>query len=184
MKNQYTKFVKYLEKQENIYAQRAGESVYLTDGKIVLKVPVAWYNTMVRPQSGLLPFLTEECTAERHSSNAVVSVRANGRDIQRVVGSLSADCIVRQSPFLLETPQGGKGKKPRLVRIFKADSGEIVGVNNEYVDIFADCAAGEFWRSDGSHKSPLVLATEDIVLVMYPVLIDPAYLGCLQDLAN
>ena len=184
MKNQYTKYVKYLDKQANIYAQRAGESVYLTDGKIALKVPVAWYNTMVRPQSGLLPFLTEDCTADRHSSNAVVSVRANGFDIRQALGSLSADRIVRQSPVLLEIPRVGKGKKPMLVRIFKADSGEIVGVNNDYVDIFADCAAGEFWRSDGCPTSPLVLTTEDIALVMYPVRIAPAYIGCLTDLTR
>lgn len=184
MKNQYTKIVKYLDKQENIYAQRAGESVYLTDGKIALKVPVAWYNTMIRPQSGLLPFLPEDCTAERHSSNAVVSVRANGFDIRQAVGSLSADQIVRQSPYLLEIPRVGKGKKPMVVRIFKADFGDIIAVRDEFVDMFADCAAGEFWRSDGCPVSPLVLATEDIALVMYPVRIDPAYLACLRDLAK
>ena len=39
MKNQYSEFVKYFEKQEEIFVQRSGDSVYLTDGKVVLMLP-------------------------------------------------------------------------------------------------------------------------------------------------
>lgn len=39
MKNQYSKFVKHLEKQDSVFLQCSGDYIYLTDGKIVLKVP-------------------------------------------------------------------------------------------------------------------------------------------------
>lgn len=55
MKNPYAKFIKYLEKQEKILIQRSGESVYLTDGKAVLMLPVNLYDSMIRPLSGVLP---------------------------------------------------------------------------------------------------------------------------------
>ena len=60
MKNQYPKFIKYLEKQDNIFVQRSGDSVYLTDGKVVLMVPVMLYNSMIRPLCGLLPEMKED----------------------------------------------------------------------------------------------------------------------------
>lgn len=185
MKNQYTKFVKYLEKQENIYMQRAGESVYMTDGKVVLRVPVVWYNNMIRPLSGLLPDLPDDCTAAKHISDVLVTVQPGGMDIRQAVDKLSTGKIVRQSRFLLELPPVGRSKKPVLVRLFKGDDGgDIIGINDVFVDIFAECCAGEPWRSDGRAVSPLVQASDDTTLVMFPIRINPDIFGIWRDLQN
>lgn len=53
MKNQYSKFVKHLEKQDSVFLQCSGDYIYLTDGKIVLKVPGTVYAAMIRPLSGI-----------------------------------------------------------------------------------------------------------------------------------
>ena len=124
MKNQYSKFVKYLEKQDNIFVQRSGDSVYLTDGKVVLMVPVMLYNSMIRPLCGLLPELKEDCTGAKRPSDFLVTIRPDGVDIRKAVENLSIDKIVKQSRFLLELPPKGKSKKGVTVRIFKADGGD------------------------------------------------------------
>lgn len=175
MKNQYSKFVKYLEKQDNIFVQRSGESVYLTDGKAVLMLPAFLYANMVRPLSGLLPELKEDCTAEKRGNDLFVTVRPDGLDIKRAVDNLNTDKIIEQSRFLLELPPVGKSKKPVPVRIFKADGGDIIGVNDTFVDMFADCSTGEPWRGAGRWNTPLVQKSDDFMLVMFPVKINPEF---------
>lgn len=173
MKNQYSKFVKYLEKQDDIFVQRFGESVYLTDGKAVLMLPALLYDNMVRPLSGLLPELKEDCTGAKRGNDLFVTVRPNGMDIKKAVESLNTDKIIKQSRFLLELPPMGKSKKPVTVRIFKADGGDIIGINDVFVDMFADCSTGEPWRGAGRCNTPLVQKTDDFMLVMFPVKINP-----------
>ena len=175
MKNQYTKFVKYLEKQENIFVQRSGDSVYLTDGKAVLIVPVVLYDNMIRPLSGLLPELKEDCTGEKRLSDVLVTVRPDGLNIKKAVESLNTDKIIHQSRFLIELPPVGKSKKPVPIRIFKADGGDIIGINEIFVDMFNDLWLGEPWRGAGRWNCPLVQKTDDYMLVMFPMKINPEY---------
>ena len=177
MKNQYTKFIKYLEKQENIFVQRSGDSVYLTDGKAVLMLPVILYDNMVRPLSGLLPELKEDCTGEKRLSDVLVTVRPDGINIKKAVESLNTDKIIQQSRFLIELPPKGKSKKPVLIRIFKADGGDIIGINEIFVDMFNDLWLGEPWRGAGRWNCPLVQKTDDFMLVMFPVKINPEFFG-------
>ena len=97
MKNQYSKFVKYLEKQENICVQRSGDSVYLTDGKAALMVPATIYNSMIRPLSGLLPEMKEDCVGAKRSNDLFVEIRLDGLDIKKVVENLSIDIVQSES---------------------------------------------------------------------------------------
>lgn len=173
MKNQYSKFVKYLEKQDNIFVQRFGESVYLTDGKVVLMLPAFVYDNMVRPLSGLLPELKEDCTGAKRENDLFITIRPDGRNIKKAVESLNTDKIIKQSRFLLELPPVGKSKKPVHVRIFKADGGDIIGINDVFVDMFSDCSTGEPWRGAGHWNTPLVQKTDDFMLVMFPMKINP-----------
>lgn len=175
MKNQYTKFVKYLEKQENIFVQRSGDSVYLTDGKAVLMVPVVLYDNMIRPLSGLLPELKEDCTGTKRPSDVLVTVRPDGMNIKKAVDNLSTEKPIRQSRFLIELPPKGKSKKNIPCRIFKADGGDIIAVNEIFVDMFTDCNIADTWTGAGRWNCPLVQKTDDFMLVMFPMKINPEY---------
>lgn len=174
MKNQYTKFVKYLEKQENIFVQRSGDSVYLTDGKVVLMLPVILYDNMIRPLSGLLPELKEDRTGEKRLSDVLVTVRPAGMDIKKVVDNLSTKTPIRQSRFLIELPKG-KSKKNIPCQIFKADGGDIIAINEIFVDMFADCNIADTWTGAGRWNTPLVKKSDGFMLVMYPVKINPEF---------
>lgn len=172
MKNQYSKFVKYLEKQENIFVQRSGDSVYLTDGEAVLMLPAILYDNMVRPLSGLLPELKEDCTGEKRPSDIFVAIRPDGFNIKRAVDGLSTEKIIRQSRFLIELPPKGKSKKNIPCRIFKADGGDIIAVNETFVDMFADCNIADTWMGAGRWNTPLVKKADGFMLVMFPVKVD------------
>ena len=175
MKNQYSKFVKYLEKQDNIFVQRSGDSVYLSDGKVALMVPATLYNSMIRPLSGLLPEMKEDCIGAKRSSDLFVEIRPDGIDIKKAIENLNIDKVIRQSRFLLELPPKGKSKKGDTVRIFKADGGDIIAVNTIFVEMFAECGTGEPWRGAGRWNTPLVQKNDDFMLVMFPVKINPEF---------
>ena len=174
MKNQYSKFVKYLEKQADIFVQRSGDSVYLTDGKVMLMVPVMIYNSMIRPLCGLLPEMKEDCIGAKRFGDVLVEIRPNGMDIKKAVENLSTDKVVRQSRFLLELPNG-KSKKCDTVRIFKADDGDIIGINEKFVDMFKECYIGEPWRGGGRWNTPIVQKNDDFMLVMFPIKINQKF---------
>ena len=173
MKNQYSKFVKYLEKQDDIFVQRSGDSVYLTDGKVALMVPAMLYNSMICPLCGLLPELKEDCIGTKRPSDLFVEIRPDGIDIKKVMENLSIDKVIKQSRFLLELPPKGKSKKGDTVRIFKADGGDIIAVNTIFVEMFAECGTGEPWRGAGRWNTPLVQKNDDFMLVMFPIKINP-----------
>lgn len=175
MKNQYTKFVKYLEKQENIFFQRSGDSVYLTDGKAVLMVPALIYNSMIRPLSGLFPDASEDCTGVKRVYDPVVKIVPDGMDISKAVENISTEKLIRQSRFLLELPPTGKSKKSLPVRIFKADDGDIIAVNNVFVDMFSDCSINGTWTGAGRWNSPLIRKREGFMQVMLPMKVDQKY---------
>ena len=175
MKNQYSKFIKYLEKQDDIFVQRSGDSVYLTDGKAALMVPATLYNSMIRPLSGLLPEMKEDCVGAKRSSDLFVEIRPDGMDIKKAVENLNTDKVIKQSRFLLELPSKGKNKKGDTVRIFKADGGDFIAVNTIFVDMFAECGTGEPWRGAGRWNAPLVQKNDDFMLVMFPVRINSEF---------
>ena len=175
MKNPYTKFIKYLEKQGKILIQRSGESVYLTDGKAVLMLPIKLYDIMIRPLSGVMPALEGDCTAEKGPYDVFATVRPDGLDIEKVVDGCRTDKIVHQSRFLLDFPPAGKGKKSIPCRIFKADGGDIITVNESYIDMFADCDIGGEWTSSGRWFDPLVKKNDDFALLVMPMKVDRKY---------
>ena len=175
MKNQYSKFVKYLEKQNDIFVQRSGDSVYLSDGKVALMVPATLYNSMIRPLSGLLPEMKEDCVGAKRSNDLFVEIRPDGLDIKKAVENLNTDKVIKQSCFLLELPPKGKSKKGDTVRIFKADGGDIIAVNTIFVEMFAECGTGEPWRGAGRWNTPLVQKNDDFMLIMFPVRVNPEF---------
>ena len=172
MKNQYSKFVKYLEQQENIFFQRSGDSIYLTDGKAVLMVPALIYNSMIRPLSGLFPDASENCTGVKRVYDPVVKIVPDGMDISKAFENISTEKIIRQSRFLLELPPAGKSKKSLPVRIFKADDGDIIAVNNVFVDMFAECSIADTWAGSGRWNAPLVKKSDGFMQVMFPMKVD------------
>lgn len=175
MKNQYSKFVKYLEKQENIFFQRSGDSVYLTDGKAVLMVPILIYDSMIRPLSGLLPDVSEDCTGVKRVYDPVVKIVPDGMNISKAVENLSTEKVIRESRFLLELPPTGKNKKSLPVRIFKADDGDIIAVDNVFVDMFADCSIADTWTGAGRWNTPLIKKSDGFMQVMFPMKVDQKY---------
>lgn len=182
MRNQYSKFVKYLEKQENIFFQRKENSVYLTDGKVVLMVPDLIYNSMIRPLSGLFPDVSEDCTGTKRAYDPVIKIFPGGMDISKAMENINTEKLIRQSRFLLELPQTGKSKKSPLVRIFKADEGDIIAVNNVFVDMFADCSIAENWTGAGRWNTPLVNKRDGFMQVMFPMKVDQKYFEIWKEL--
>lgn len=176
MKNQYTKFVKHIEKQGILYAQRADNSIYLTDGKIALMVPCVVYDQLIRPQSGILPDMPEDCKACKEPYDPCAKINNASIDIRKAVSCLNTDEILDKSPFFLELPQQGKRqKKPVLCRVFRSRFGYI-GVNETYLDIFAECLISDVWRSSGRWNDPIVQKDDDSMLVVFPTKLDvPAF---------
>lgn len=172
MKNPYTKFIKYLEKQENIRIQRSGESVYLTDGKAVLMLPIELYDITIRPLSGVMPVLEGDCTAEKGPYDVFATVRPDGLDIKKAVDGFCTNKTIHQSRFILECPPAGKSKKSIPCRIFKAEGGDIITVNESYIDMFADCDIGGEWTSSGRWFDALVKKNDDFALVVMPMKVD------------
>ena len=175
MKNQYSKFVKYLEKQDNIFFQRSGDSIYLTDSKAILMVPSLIYDSMIRPLSGVLPDVSEDCTGVKRVYDPVVKIVPDGMDISKAVENISTEKLIRESRFLLELPSTNKSKKSVPVRIFKADDGDIIAVNNVFVDMFADCSIAETWTGAGRWNTPLVKKSDGFMQVMFPMKVDQKY---------
>lgn len=167
MKNEYAKFVKYLEKQNNIFVQRADDEVYLTDGKVVLMVPVILYNTYVKPLSGILPELTEDGTGCKRANDYTVNM-GDGMDIKKVVDCMNTDYIVKESRFLVEIPIPGK-KKHSFARMFYCEGGDYITVNDDYVDMFTGIASGSNWTGAGKWNAPIIRATDGFKVVIFPI---------------
>ena len=182
MKSQYSKFVKYLEKQENIFFQRKKDSVYLTDGKAVLMVPDLIYNSMIRPLSGLFPDVSEDCTGTKHAYDPVVKISPGGMDISKALENISTEKLIHQSHFLLELPPIGKSKKSIPVRIFKSEDGNIIAVQNIFVDMFSDCSIEETWAGAGLWDTPLVKKRDGFMQVMFPMKVDQKYFEIWKEL--
>lgn len=136
MKNPYAKFVKYLEKQDNVFLQRSGDYVYLTDGKIVLKVPGTVYMSMIRPLSGIFPDAWNDCEGVKRSYDPVIRTGDNdGMDIQKACEGLSSEKNITKSRFIVELPPKGKSKKSEYARLFFC-GGEVVAVSENFIDVF------------------------------------------------
>lgn len=174
MKNPYAKFVKYLEKQDSIFLQRSGDYVYLTDGKIVLKVPGTVYMSMLRPMSGILPDAWDDCKGVKRSYDPAIRIDKNdGMDIEKACEDLSSEKSIAKSRFILELPPKGKGKKSEKARLFFCD-GEVIAVSENFIDVFSDCLICERWTGAGKWNTPLVQKTDDFMLVMFPIRVDKA----------
>lgn len=182
MKSQYSKFVKYLEKQENIFFQRKEDSIYLTDGKVVLMVPDLIYNSMIRPLSGLFPDVSEDCTGTKHVYDPVVKIFPGGMDISKAVENISTEKLIHQSHFLLELPPIAKSKKSIPVRIFKSEDGNIIAVQNIFVDMFSDCSIEETWTGAGLWNTPLVKKRDGFMQVMFPMKVNQKYFEIWKEL--
>lgn len=169
MKNEYAKFVKYLEKQDNIFVQRADEEVYLTDGKAVLMVPAILYNTYIKPLSGILPELAEDGIGCKRAHDYTVKMDSgDGMDIKKAVDGLNTDYIIKESRFLVEVPVSGK-KKHGLARMFYCEGGDYITINDEYIDMFAEVAPMEPWRGAGKWSAPIIRATDGFKVVIFPI---------------
>lgn len=171
MKNQYSKFVKYLEKQERVVFQRAGDSVYLTDGMVAIKVPVAIYTSLIRPLSGIFLDAVEDCVGEKCLNDEVVKPTNKHIDIRNLVERISDDKIVTPTRFLVEVPSKGKVKKPAVARVFLCDD-TIITVDNRLLDAVADCPVGGVWTSAGTWNAPLIQRHDDFAIVVMPMRVD------------
>ena len=184
MKNVYGKFVKYLVKQDNIYFQRVDESVYLSDGKIVLMVPAPVYAAEIRPLSGLLPDTTGDCTGVKRHSDFAVKIVSDGTDIKACVDNMDTSNVIAASRFLLEMPLTGK-RKPITVRLFRpAEGGDIIAVNNVFVDMFADCSISDKWTGAGKWNTPLIKRRDGYMQVMLPMRVDTRYFDFWKELPD
>lgn len=172
MKNQYSKFVKHLEKQDSVFLQCSGDYIYLTDGKIVLKVPGTVYAAMIRPLSGIFPDAWDNCKGVKRSYDSVIRIdNAEGMDIAKACENLNTDKNLIKSRFIVDLPPKGKSKKGEKARLFFAD-GEIIAVNESFVDVFADCIIAERWTGEGRWNTPLIQKNDDFMLVVFPMKVD------------
>lgn len=176
MKNQYSKFIKYLEKQDNIFFQRSTGSVYLTDGYVAIKVPDLIYDSLIRPLSGILPDVKNDCYGRKELYDATVKIiDKSGFDIKKAIEPLNTDKICTKTNLLIENPPHGKRKKMGLIRIFKSDC-DLIGINDEYLQITNDCTLLEPWKSNGRYNAPIVQKDDDYAIVIFPIKFDKSKL--------
>lgn len=165
MKNPYRKFIKYLEKQNNVYFQCSGDSVYLTDNVIVLKVPMMVYRTLIRPLSGILPDGQTDCKGMRSYGDSMIELSPHAIDIEQAVVKLNTKREVKITPFSIDVPTKGKPKK---ARIFVADN-NIITVDETLIDVFSECQIATSWVGAGTENTPVIQKDDDSMIVIFPI---------------
>lgn len=60
-------------------------------------------------------------------------------------------------------------------RGYKAVGGDIIAVNEIFVDMFKECCIGEPWCGAGRWNTPIVQKNDDFMLVMFPMKINPEF---------
>lgn len=182
MKNQYSKFVKYLEKQDNVYFQRSGSSVYLSDGYTALQVPAIVYSNLIRPLSGIFPDVTNDCRGVKRNSDAMIKITDEGMNIAEVVKKIATDKTIAETPLFAELSTRGR-KKTEMARIFLADN-EIIAVRAQFLELFSECPVTGVWQSSGQRRAPIVQKNEEYAISVCPVLLNDETQAFLQKLEN
>lgn len=169
MKNQFSKVVKYLEKSECFFAQRESDSVYITNGFILIKIPVYVYDFQIRPLSGQFIEIKDGEKVSRSSDDPFCRVDETGRNIKQILEYIKTDVEMIKSDFLVEIPAKTNSKKLTKARLFFTGN-TVAGVNEMFVDMFSEIVTGS-WCGDGKNISPIVWKSdsEDIIIVMTPL---------------
>lgn len=60
-------------------------------------------------------------------------------------------------------------------KVVNDDGGDIIAVNETFVDMFADCNIADTWTGAGRWNTPLVKISDGFMLVMFPIRVDREY---------
>lgn len=173
MRNQYTKFIKYLEKSDSVFFQCHGSSVYLTDGKIAIKTPKEYYNDSIALLSGILPVAGDDVIGCKRNESKRIIFDDNGFDIEKVFNSVNADHAIYQSQFIIQLD------KKKFARVFFCD-GSPVFIDDNFIKIFNDVSisdgdhTGGRYFSRGGKSDAIIKMSDDkeFCIMMLPLRVD------------
>lgn len=141
MSNPMKKFVKLLGKSERVYCQCVGESVYITDGYIAIKVPKFWYDDLILTESPIFQPLNNGEIATKDCNAKICKTVPNGIDIAAVISGYVKKEILWKSPFLMEVPLD---KKTAQLCLFVSEN-EIIPVRSAFVEACEDFVTGDYY---------------------------------------
>ena len=149
MKNNFAKFVRYLEKQDRIKIESDTDHVYMMDGYTALKVSKADYLYFIRPLSGIFPEIKGVCYAQKDNFDPVAKIVPTDTHVKELFEKTEKNSRVqlKKSVFLLES-SAHKNKKS-LYRVFGSETGNICAVNEKYVDMLECCIHPKSFMSAG-----------------------------------
>lgn len=91
-------------------------------------------------------------------------------DIEKAVASLKTEKNITKTRFLIELPPQGR-KKSETVRVFFSD-GEIIAVNENFIDMISDCQITGAWTGLGKWNAPIIQKDDDFTIVIFPMRVD------------
>lgn len=154
MKNPYAKTVKLFSKAESLFIDRRGDTVFLCEGHIIVKLHVVAYDAFFRPASGQFLEMADGEKASRRGDTGMPEKSNAETDIAKLFEGMeaSATAPVHASPFLMEfTDMRGKNA---LQRMFTGD-GYYIAINNAFYELAQESGLTEFWNA-GSSIQPVV----------------------------
>lgn len=181
MSNPMKKFVKLLGKSERVYCQCVGESVYITDGYIAIKVPKFWYNELILTESPIFQPLDDGETATKDCNAKICKTVPNGLNIEKVMCESLKKERLWKSPFLMESPlDSSLGGKIAQMRLFISEN-EIIPVRNESVEACEYFVTGDYY-STGNKLRPIIWVSDnnEFISLICPVRIDQSKLDKLK----
>lgn len=132
-KNPYSKSVKLFSKSESLFIQRKDETVFISEGHIILKIHIAAYDAFFRPSSGQFIEMNDGDNAGRQG-NMIIPEKHSTFDIEKCYEGFKCEAVesVSVSPFLMEYSKDGKKK---LYQRMLCGRGYYVSISNDFYEL-------------------------------------------------
>lgn len=156
MKNQFSSFAKEINKSRNVYLQCETGFVYITNGYIALKLPLYFYETMLRPLSvKFIPLHDGDMASS--VDGGIPEIEECSMKIKQFFNCMPKEHRVENTSLILEDIKyERKKKKTYRYRVMYSDVIGIMYINDDYFSIIGDILAHDFDNLYCySHKSPI-----------------------------
>lgn len=172
MKNQYSKFVKHLEKAQKVMFQHDVDNVYITDGYVAVRISNVIYKALLRPLSGMFLDTDKSCKATKLRDDAMLHTTGNDIEIKQLLeGMLDGVSEIVCSKFSIDVPTNKS--KPDTARIFFKNGKIIKAINNMYIQMFDDIIrySNGGWYSSDTEKSAIIYRSNEVDIIIMPMIL-------------